>query len=85
MLEQPGSGGSPDGASVRELLRRCGRTRDRAERAGTLASLAAELERAAEDITTQRGDPEIVAGLLGQASMARAIADLEPAPPVACR
>jgi hypothetical protein len=84
VLEQPGSGGSPDGASVRELLRRCGRTRDRAERAGTLASLAAELERAAEDITTRYGDPEVVAGLLGQASMARAIADLEPADPMPC-
>jgi len=81
VLDQSGSG-VPDGASVRELLRRCGRTRDRAERAGTLSHLATELELAAEDITTQRGDPEVVAGLLGQASMARAIADLEPAAPV---
>lgn len=63
---------------MRELLRWCGRTRDRAERAGMLLRLADELERAAEDITTQRGDPEVVAGLLGQAGMARAIADLDP-------
>ena len=75
---------APEVATVRELLRECGRTRDRAERAGMLLRLAGELERAAEDITTHRGDAEVVAGLQGQAGMARAIAGLEPAAQPVC-
>ena len=69
MLERPGPGAAaaaapavaapavttPGVATVRELLRECGRTRDRAERAGMLLRLAGELERAAEDIRAERG------------------------------
>ena len=66
------------GPRVRDLLRRCGMTRDRAERAALLARAASELDQAAEQITTQgTWSRELVAALRGQAGMARFVADLE--------
>ena len=68
------------GPRVRDLLRRCGMTRDRAERAALLARAASELDQAAEEITSgRRGhwSGELVAALRGQAGMARFVADLE--------
>ena len=40
------------GPRVRDLLRRCGMTRDRAERAALLARAASELDQAAEKVAT---------------------------------
>lgn len=70
---------------VRDLLRACGATRDRGERAELLARLADELEntagelehtageRAADDTRAQRYQL-VIAGLRGQAGMARVAA-----------
>lgn len=67
---------------VRALLRRCGATRDHAERAALLGRLGDELDQAATEITDGRGeevpsDRELIAGLRAQASMARYMAELE--------
>lgn len=80
VVDEPFQCPHPDQERVRDLLRRCGRTRDRAERAALLVRAARELERAAEEITDAGGPPtarELAAGLRGQASMARYVADLE--------
>lgn len=76
---------------VRALLRRCGATRDHAERAALLEQLGDELDRAATEITTSHGettpDRELVAGLRAQAGMAGYMAELERAHlarPVTC-
>jgi hypothetical protein len=70
------------GERVRDLLRRCGGTHDRAERAALLTRVAYELDRAANEIAASNHHPgadsrELVATLHGQASMARYVADLE--------
>lgn len=71
----------PGGARVRELLRRCAGTHDRAERAALLSRVANELDRAAEEHKTPEGADsdtrELIAGLHGQAVMARYVATLE--------
>ena len=83
VAEMPqGQASYPGNARVRELLRRCARTRDRAERAALLARVAYELDRAADQKAATSPDldasaRELIAGLHGQASMARFIADLE--------
>jgi hypothetical protein len=69
-------------ARVRDLLRRCGSTQDRAERAALLSRAAFELDQAAQDITAHRQEHditsrEVAAALQGQAIMARLVADLE--------
>ncbi len=74
--------GSGTDRVVRDLLRRCGQTRDRAERAALLTRLARELDLAAGDIAAQARESSadrsaLVASLHGQASMARFVADLE--------
>lgn len=80
-VEQPDLSSEPGDRSVRDLLRDCGRTRDRFERAALLSRLSAELDQVAEAITVrahaQERGAETVAGLRGQASMARFIAGLE--------
>lgn len=63
---------------VSELLRRCGRTQDRAERAALLTRVGLELDKAAH--VSETGDSESrerAAHLRGQASMARFVASLE--------
>lgn len=80
VADEPSGYPQPGQARVRDLLRRCGRTRDRAERAALLVRVARELERAAEEIHVAgsvRCEDELAAGLRGQASMARFVADLE--------
>lgn len=71
----------PDSPPVRDLLRLCARTRDRAERAAILTRVAHELDMAAGEVAlddrARVGARELVAGLRGQASMARLVADLE--------
>ncbi len=72
----------PGNARVRELLRRCAGTRDRAERAALLARVASELDKAADQAAANAREldvnsRELIAGLHGQASMARFVADLE--------
>ncbi len=69
--ENPALAAQSGGARVRDLLR-CGGTRDRRERAALLARLADELDQAAARLTG-----ELAAGLRGQASMARFLADLD--------
>lgn len=78
----PGSNSGSGGARVRDLLRRCGLTHDRAERAALFARVAYELDQAADEIAAQDqahevSTRELVAALHGQASMARFMADLE--------
>lgn len=72
-----------DGVRVRDLLRCCASTRDRAQRSELLARIAAELERAAEEIAENddvvKEYPQVVPGLRGQASMARYLAELDQA------
>lgn len=68
------------GGRVRDLLRRCGASHDSAERATLLILIADELERSAGEIVA--ADPEsysreLVAGLRGQAGMARFIAEVD--------
>ncbi len=70
--DHPGLPPQSGGPRVRDLLRRCGRTRDRRERAALLSRLADELDQAASRLTG-----ELAAGLRGQASMARFLADLD--------
>ncbi len=81
MANEPLGWPEQDGARVRDLLRLCGRTRDRAERAALLARVAGELDRAAGEIVCGDRDRssarELAAALRGQASMARYVADLE--------
>lgn len=66
---------------VRELLRDCGTARNQDERATVLVKLATELTGLADDITADhdraRRYPELIAGLRGQADMARLAAVLE--------
>ncbi len=77
LVEQPehndDSGTEPGG--VRDLLRRCAAARDRHERAELMARLADELTHLADDIAADRERArqhrEVVAGLRGQADMAR--------------
>ncbi len=84
MVDMPGaaSGGQRQPGQVRSLLRRCGATRDHAERAALLGRLSDELEHAADDITGARNehpiaDRELIAGLRAQAGMARYMAEME--------
>ncbi len=83
MVEQPetdgGSGsGRPGQMRVRDLLRWCATTHDRGERAEVMVRIADELERAADEIAADpsraREHREVVAGLRGQADMARVTA-----------
>jgi hypothetical protein len=71
-----------DGTTLRDLLRRCGATSDRGERAALLTRVASELDQAAREIAASDADPgadsrELVAALQGQACMARFVAELE--------
>lgn len=63
---------------VRDLLRRVGAACDRGERAALLARLAEELDLAADDLAADavraRRYAEMIAGLRGQAGMARVAA-----------
>lgn len=85
VVDMPGamSGEQPQRGQVRALLRRCGATRDHAERAALLNRLGDELDQAATEITAGRGeeitlsDRELIAGLRAQAGMVRYMADLE--------
>ena len=74
-----GPGRPLGGERVRDLLRRCGETRDRAERAVLLTRMAHQLDQAANEVAAH-GAPEsheVAAALRGQARMARSLADLE--------
>ncbi len=65
---------------VRDLLWRCARTSDRAERAALYGRLASVLERLAEDALADDRDAarrELAAGLRGQSSMLGFVADIE--------
>lgn len=66
---------------VRDLLRRVGTARDRGERAALLARLAEELDLAADDLAADevqaRRCREVIAGLRGQAGMARVAAEFD--------
>lgn len=89
-VTEHGPAQGPEQHGIADLLQRCERTRDRAERAALLSRVAVELDRAAEEIGTEdtgtkqrdRADgetvaTEVIATLRGQASMARFVADLE--------
>ncbi len=77
--QNPGAGSGQ--LRVRELLRACGATRDRGERAELLARVAFGLEQAADDIAADEHQAqqyrEVVAGLRGQAGMALRAAALD--------
>lgn len=65
---------------VRDLLRQCGSSHDPAERWSLLAQIADELDQAAAEIVAanpQSHPGDVVAGLRGQASMARFIAEID--------
>ncbi len=81
LVERPEPDGEGSGSGqvrVRDLLRQCGATRERHERAAAMARLADELTHAADDIAADpdraRQYREVVAGLRGQADMARVAA-----------
>lgn len=84
VVDMPGAaiGKQRQPGQVRSLLRRCGATRDHAERAALLGRLSDELDHAADEITAARGkvamvDRELIAGLRAQAGMARYMAESE--------
>lgn len=77
VAEAPKRQPAADGVRVRDLLRRCGASHDPGERAALLARIADELEAAAADIAAHSESGELVAGLRGQASMARFIAEID--------
>ncbi len=66
---------------MRDLLLKCGRTRDHSQRAVLLARIADGLDQAAAQIASQAperaGAAADVAGLRGQAGMARIAAELQ--------
>ncbi len=81
MPDQAGLPPQPAMPRLRDLLLQCGQTHDREQRAVLLAQIADGLERAADEITQHAGhrarSAADVAGLRGQAGMARFAAELE--------
>lgn len=80
VADVPGLHPVAGGAQVRNLLRRYGASCDRAERAALLGRMADELDQAVGEIVAAHPDSyprELVAGLRGQAGMARFVAEVE--------
>lgn len=87
--EQHDIGTEPDLSEpmrVRDLLRACGATSDRDQRARLMVRVADELEYAADDIAADEARAEryqqVIAGLRGQADMARVAAAFDEHEPV---